>query len=200
VRLSTAPLTMSLIVINIVLYGVDFLTNDRLNAAFEMLPSAVQHGEWWRFFTYGFMHGNWPHVLINMYALFQAGAFVEYCYGTPRYAIIYLFGLIGGGVAAYFSTISSDVPTVGASGAILGVFGAMVILGFKLPRLRSELLRAALLPILLTLGYGLFNPYVSNSGHIGGLLAGGLAATLLNPVRGRELAPIDQDQSPGGDV
>jgi rhomboid protease GluP len=186
---------MALIAINIILYGVDAFTNHALAQKYEMLPSAVQHGEWWRFVTYGFMHGSWPHVLINMYALLQAGAFVEYCYGTPRYAIIYAFGLVGGGIAAYLTTISSDVPTVGASGAILGVFGAMVILAFKLPRLRSELLRAGILPILLTLGYGLFNPNVSNWGHIGGLLLGGLAAVLLTPVRGRELAPIDQDES-----
>ena len=192
-KLTTAPLTLTLIAVNILLYGIDFLTGGKLSVRFWLLPSAVQHGEWWRLITYGFMHGSWPHVLINMYALFQAGAFVEYCYGTPRYAIIYAAGLIGGGIAAYLTTLASDVPTVGASGAIVGVFGAMAVLGFKLPRLRGELLRAAIFPIVLTLGYGLLIPNISNWGHIGGLIAGGFTAILLTPVRGRELAPIDQD-------
>ena len=190
-RLSTAPLTLVLIAINIVLYGIDYLSGERLSAAFALIPAAVQHGEWWRIITGGFMHASWPHVLINMYALFQAGAFVEYCYGTPRYGIIYFIGLIGGGVAAYLTTIATGVPTVGASGAIMGVFGAMAVLGFKLPRLRRELLQAAIFPIVLTLGYGLFIPNISNWGHIGGLLTGSLTAALLNPVRGRELAPIE---------
>lgn len=163
-RLSSAPLTVALIVINIVLYGINFLSGDALNRAFQLDPAAVQQGEWWRIITGGFMHASWPHVLINMYALFQAGAFVEYCYGTPRYGLIYFAGLVVGGVAAYLTTIATGEPTVGASGAIVGVFGAMGVLGLKLPRLRRELLQAAIFPIVLTLGYGLIVPNISNWG------------------------------------
>ncbi|MBV8223020.1 MAG: rhomboid family intramembrane serine protease [Candidatus Eremiobacteraeota bacterium] len=197
----TSPLTIALVVINIVLYGIDFLTGGALADRFALYPPAVQAGEWWRLLTYGFMHGSWPHVLINMYALLQAGIFVEYCYGTPRYSLIYLAGLIGGGVAAYLSTAGTSVPTVGASGAILGVFGAMGVLGLKLPRLRSALVRSAFFPIVLTLGYGLIVPGISNWGHLGGVIAGGLMALLLNPVRGSELvlrtqsSPDDEETS-----
>ncbi|MBV8170960.1 MAG: rhomboid family intramembrane serine protease [Candidatus Eremiobacteraeota bacterium] len=187
----TAPLTIALIVINIALYGLDALSNHELTIRFGLFPAAVQQGEWWRLLTYAFMHGSWQHVLINMYALLQAGIFVEYCYGTPRYGLIYLAGLIGGGIAAYLTTIGTQIYTVGASGAIVGIFGAMGVLGLKLPRMRGALLRAALFPIVLTLGYGLIVPNVSNWGHIGGLIAGGLFALLLNPVRGRELALAD---------
>ncbi|HEY6357067.1 MAG TPA: rhomboid family intramembrane serine protease [Vicinamibacterales bacterium] len=193
-RLGAAPLTLALIIINIILYGINFLSADALNRAFELDPAAVQQGEWWRILTGGFMHANWPHVLINMYALLLAGAFVEYCYGTPRYGLIYFAGLIGGGIAAYVTTIATGEATVGASGAIMGVFGAMAVLGLKLSRLRRELLQAAILPIVLTLGNGLFIPQISNWGHIGGLLGGSAMAALLNPVRGRELAPINQDE------
>ena len=189
-RLTTAPLTVALIAINIAIFAADFFSNGRLSNAFALQPQLVKAGEWWLLLTYGFMHGNWPHVLINMYALLQAGAFVEYCYGTPRYAIIYFVAMLAGGVAAYATTLQSGIATVGASGAIMGVFGAMAVLGFKLPRLRSELLRAAILPIVLTLGYGLINPYVSNAGHVGGLIGGVLVAFILTPVRGQRLAPI----------
>lgn len=190
----TAPLTIALVVINIALFALDSFTNFSLTQRFGLYSAAVQQGEWWRLISYGFMHANWPHVLVNMYALLQAGILVEYCYGTPRYALIYFAGLIGGGVAAYLSTIGAPYPTVGASGAILGVFGAMGILGFKLPRLRSALFRYATIPIVLTLGYGFINPQVSTWGHVGGLIAGGTFALLLNPVRGRELA-LTQGQS-----
>ncbi|HZV79349.1 MAG TPA: rhomboid family intramembrane serine protease [Candidatus Binatus sp.] len=186
----TAPLTITLIVVNIVLYAIDSFSGGSLTRSFALIPSAVAQGEWWRLLTSGFMHANWPHVLINMYALLQCGIFVEYCYGTPRYALIYLAGLFVGGVAAYLSTIGTSQYTVGASGAIIGIFGAMGVLGFKLPRLRNELLRFALFPIVLTLGYGLITPNVSNWGHIGGLIGGSLSALLLNPVRGRELALV----------
>lgn len=190
----SSPLTIALVIINILLYAIDAFTNNALSARYALYAPAVQQGEWWRLVTYGFMHGNWPHVLINMYALLQAGIFVEYCYGTPRYGLIYLAGLIGGGVAAYLSTIGTQDVTVGASGAILGVFGAMGVLGLKLPQLRSSLLRYAFFPIVLTLGYGLVVPGISNWGHLGGLIAGGTFALLLNPVRGRELV-LTRDQT-----
>ena len=190
----TSPLTIALVVINILLYAIDYFTNQALSIRFALWPPAVAQGEWWRLLTYGFMHGSWPHVLINMYALLQAGIFVEYCYGTPRYGLIYLAGLIGGGVAAYLSTIGTQTATVGASGAILGVFGAMAVLGLKLPQLRSSLLRYAFFPIVLTLGYGLVVPGISNWGHLGGLIGGGTFALLLNPLRGRELVQTRDQQ------
>jgi rhomboid protease GluP len=190
----TAPLTIALVVINIVIYAIDYFASGELSLRYEVLAPAIQHGEWWRIFTYGFMHVAWWHVLINMYALLQVGIFVEYCYGTPRYALIYLAGLIGGGLAAYYTTIGTNDTTRGASGAILGLFGAMAVLGFKLPQLRGALLRYAVLPIVLTLGYGLINPYVSNAAHIGGLIAGAAFALLLNPVRGRELVLTQAQQ------
>ena len=193
-RLTTAPLTVALIATNIVLFAADFFSDGRLSSAFALQPALVAGGKWWLLLTYGFMHANWPHVLINMYARLQAGAFVEYCYGTPRYAPIYFVALFTGGVAAYYTTLHSNDFTVGASGAVMGVFGAMAVLAFKLPRLRRELLQAAILPIVLTLGYGLINPHVSSAGHVGGLIGGVIVAAVLTPVRGQRLVPIQEEQ------
>ena len=67
--------------------------------------------------------------------------------------------------------------------AIMGVFGAMGVLGFKLPHARRALLQSALFPIVLTLGNGLLNPGISNAGHIGGLIGGVLVAAVLTPAR-----------------
>lgn len=148
---------------------------------------AIQHGQWWRLFTYGFIHFGWAHIFFNSYALFQVGWLVEYIYGSARYALIYIGALLGGGVAAYYSTIHTQIPTAGASGAIMGVFGAMAVLGLKIAPLRGTLLRNALLPIALTLGYGFTNPGISNAGHIGGVITGAALAFALRPARAGEL-------------
>jgi rhomboid protease GluP len=152
-----------------------------------LISSKVLTGQWWRLITYGFVHFNWLHILFNSYALFQAGVFVEYVYGSLRYAIIYLVALVCGGIAAYISTLGTNDITAGASGAIMGVFGAMAVLAIKLPPLRRELAQAAIIPIILTLGYGFLNPGISNAGHIGGVISGAIVAGLLKPARGDEM-------------
>ena len=69
----------------------------------------------------------------------------------------------------------------------MGIFGAMAVLAFKLPPLRRELFQAAIVPIVLTLGYGFFNAGISNAGHVGGLVTGVLMAWLITPERGQEM-------------
>lgn len=152
-----------------------------------LIPEDVLVGQWWRVATYGFVHAGIAHIVINSIALFQAGDVVEYIYGTRAYAVIYLAALVCGGLAAFFTTVGTGAITVGASGAIMGVFGAMLVLGYKLPPLRRELVRSALVPIVLVLLYGLFLKNISNAAHVGGLLAGGLAALFLTPKQAREM-------------
>ncbi len=167
-----------------------------LTRAGALYPPLVQDGQWWRLITSGFLHdiARPQHLLFNMIALLQAGAFVEFCYGTPRYAVIYLVSLLGGSVAAYYTThagterlharrFGSDHGRVRRDGGP----------GVQTAQLRRALLQSAILPILLTLGVGAFNPGISNAAHIGGVLTGAFVALVLSPVRGRELAPVDQD-------
>lgn len=166
-----------------------------------IIPSAIAAGQWWRLITAGFLHFSLVHIFFNTYALFQAGSFVEYAYGSARYILIYTGALIVGSLAAYYTTIGSNEITAGASGAIMGVFGAMAVLAFKLPAIRGDLLRAALLPILLTLGYGAMNSNISNAAHIGGVIAGAIIALPLRPqiearLAGREpeILPPEEEQ------
>jgi membrane associated rhomboid family serine protease len=187
-----APFTTAMILICWLVFVLDWLsphTNGfgALMIAGAIIPNAVLQGQWYRLITSGFLHFNLMHILFNSYALFQAGVFVEYVYGSSRYALIYIAALVGGGIAAYVTTIGTMLVTAGASGAIVGVFGAMAVLAFKLPPLRRELFQAAILPIALTLGYGFFNQGISNAGHIGGLIIGVVAAALITPARGRDM-------------
>ncbi len=191
-NLRAGPFTVVMIIIFWCVFALDSLSPHynglgSLMIAGAIVPSAIQAGQWWRLFTSAFLHFNFTHILFNSYALFQAGIFVEFVYGTPRYAIIYLASLIGGAVAAYLSTVGTQQITAGASGAIMGIFGAMAVLAFKLPPLRRQLFQAAIVPIVLTLGYGLFNTGISNAGHIGGLITGIIMAWLITPERGQEM-------------
>jgi membrane associated rhomboid family serine protease len=188
-----APVTLTIIGICIVVFIADQAMGGALSQAGALYPPAVQQGAWWQLITSAFLHGSVLHIAFNMFALFQAGTFVEFCYGSPRYAVIYFTGLLGGSLLAYQTTIGTHTATLGASGAIMGIFGAMVVLAFKLPPLRGMLLRVAVLPILLTLANGINNPGISMAGHVGGLIAGSVVAFALTPVRGRQLVPISQD-------
>jgi rhomboid protease GluP len=188
----SAPVTSWLLFIFWLVFLLDQLSTHgaplgTLMLAGAIIPSKILAGQWWRLFTYGFLHFNIIHILFNSIALFQAGVFVEYVYGSSRYAAIYFVALIGGGIAAYVTTVGTNSITAGASGAIMGIFGAMVILGLKLPPLRRELVQAAIVPIILTLGYGFFNSNISNAGHFGGVICGAAVAAFLTPARGREM-------------
>jgi len=200
----TAPVTLTMLGLCWLVFAFDFIVtagdqpSGPLVRAGQIVPSLIQAGQWWRLITSGFIHYGILHIAFNSYALFQVGLLVEYVYGSARYFAIYMVALVAGGLAAYYSTIGTNDATAGASGAIMGVFGAMAVLAFKLPHARGILLRSALMPIVLTLGNGFLNSGISNSGHIGGLIGGVLTAWVLKPERLEQLtprAPVDQDQS-----
>jgi len=185
-----APLTIALVVINILVYGADQLSPQygdsgvhRLMFLGAIIPELVARGEYYRIVTAGFLQFNLPHIGFNMYALTQAGMVVENLWGSGRFAVIYFVALIAGGIAAYESTIHTVAITAGASGAIMGLFGAIFALGLKVPRLRRTLVGWALFPIIATLAVGFTQPGISNAGHIGGVIAGAIVGFALPAVR-----------------
>ena len=138
----------------------------------------VAAGEWWRIFSAAFLHAGWLHIATNMFALYQVGTFVELLYGRARMAIIYVIAIIGSGIAVYF--FNYDAPTVGASGAIFGLFGALTAAGLRLGKPGRDLVQqsAGIIILNLVLGFTVFR-FVSNAAHIGGLVAGALFGFLL---------------------
>jgi rhomboid protease GluP len=138
----------------------------------------VAAGEWWRIFSAAFLHAGWLHIATNMFALYQVGTFVELLYGRARMAIIYVLAIIGSGIAVYF--FNYDAPTVGASGAIFGLFGALTAAGLRLGKPGRDLVQqsAGIIILNLVLGFTVFR-FVSNAAHIGGLIAGALFGFLL---------------------
>lgn len=140
----------------------------------------------WRFLTTTFLHGGIMHLAFNMYALYLVGPTLERVMGRWRFLSLYLLAAFGGSVAVLLLASPTgpmwNVGTVGASGAVFGLFAA---LGLTLRRIRQDHTQIiALIAINFFLGFVIAN--VSWQAHLGGLLAGAaLAAVYLFGPRGR---------------
>src|ERR1700722_16125726 len=122
---------------------------------------AVASGEWWRTFTSGFLHGGFLHIGFNMFALWQVGTLVENLFGSPAMALVYFVSMAGSGWAIYHFNYS-DV-TIGASGAIFGLFGALAAAGLRLGKVGRDLVRGMLGIILINVILGFMVPNISQA-------------------------------------
>jgi rhomboid protease GluP len=170
-------LTRVLIAINVVVYIWEMVTGatadtESLIAHGALFGPAVAQGEWWRIISGAFLHASIIHIATNMFALYQVGTFVEMLYGRSRMFIIYALGIFGSGAAVLF--FNFDTPTVGASGAVFTLFGALLAAGVRLGKPGRQIMQqsAGIIVINLVLGFTLFAGYVSNAAHIGGLVVG----------------------------
>ena len=142
-----------------------------------MHPGLVAHGEWWRLITAGFLHGGLMHILMNSWALFDLGTQVEELYGTSRLIILYFVSTVTGFLASF---LYGGALSVGASAAIFGLIGAMIIFGWRHRSAIGDAIRRMYVRwAIYGLAFGLmgFLP-IDNAAHIGGLL-GGLAGGLV---------------------
>lgn len=158
---------------------------------------AVAQGQWWRAFTAAFLHGGLLHVSFNVFALWQVGTLVEDLYGSPKMVLVYVASILGSGWAIYHYNYS-DV-TIGASGAIFGLFGALVSAGLRLGKVGRDLVRGMLGIVLINVIIGFMVPNISQAGHLGGLVAGFIAGMLLYR-RPRPRQPIYVDAEHQGNV
>lgn len=152
-------------------------------------------GQWWRLLSYMFMHGGILHIAFNMWCLWDLGALCESLYGRVTYAAIYLIT----GAAAGLTSVAWNpgVLSVGASGAIFGLAGAMIAsfyLGeFSLPSIAIRgTLRSLLIFAAFNLFFGSMFAGVDNAAHIGGLVWGLIIGALIAKV-----APHDSAKRAG---
>jgi len=152
---------------------------------------AVDNGEWWRAFTTAFLHENIWHIGFNMFALWQIGRLVEQLFGSVKMAVVYVASMIGSAWAIYH--FNYDVVTVGASGAIFGLFGALIAAGLKLGKAGMQLVQSMLGVVLINLIFGFTVPNISQAGHVGGLISGFIVGFLIYfpPVRLRRPMSVD---------
>jgi membrane associated rhomboid family serine protease len=175
---SSAPVTKALIAINVVMYLIGAVQGAGLNnpggALYQKLwldGFDVDNGGWWRLFTAAFLHASIIHIGFNMFALWVIGAPVENYLGRARYIGLYVVGGLAGSAGALLQT---SLVTVGASGAIFAILGAMLILEWQLTgRLAGNAMSMIVINLLISFAV----PGISWGGHVGGL-AGGILATL----------------------
>lgn len=145
-------------------------------------PLVLVAGQQWRLFTHMLLHGGLWHLGLNMWAFWNLGRHVEMVYGPLRMLFIYVVAGVTGGLASVFFRTGYAV-SVGASGAILGLMGALVYFALTL-RGRSVDWRALLGPVAINLFYGFLFPFIDNQAHIGGFI-GGFAAAFIAGVPGQ---------------
>lgn len=183
------PIITNIIVMTCILYFVFILfnTNGHLTANNLLKYGAnyqpyIQMGEWYRLFSCMFIHASILHLLLNMYVLKIVGTQVETYLGKIKYVTVFIIsGLIG----SLFSAIFTKSVSVGASGAIFGIFGSLLYFAYHYRLVLGNSLKYEILPIIIfNLLIGLFIPGVDIYAHLGGLI-GGIFATMAVGVPGK---------------
>lgn len=145
-------------------------------------PMYVAAGDWWQLITSGFLHAGVLHIAMNMLSLYLIGVGLERVLGAARFLTVYGLSLLGGSVAVYLMT-EPDSSTVGASGAIFGLLGALLVI-YK--RLRLDLRQLGV--ILALNAFITFTVSgISWQAHVGGFIVGGIvgAAMVYAPQKNR---------------
>ncbi len=151
--------------------------NDVIEAYCIHGPS-VRAGQYYRLFTGIFLHGGPIHLLLNCYALYVIGRQIESFLGKFKFLIIYLFSGIMG---ALFSCIFGGATgSVGASGAIFGLMGALLYFGYHYRVYLGNVVKSQIIPLIcVNLLFGFLQPGVDNAAHIGGLIGGTMITMAL---------------------
>ncbi|HUW79116.1 MAG TPA: rhomboid family intramembrane serine protease [Candidatus Nanopelagicaceae bacterium] len=174
--------TISIIAVTILVYLLQQVDSSILPrfALVGLFPNSggtwmgVANGEWYRVFTVGLLHASWLHIGFNMYALWILGPAIEVAFGRWRYLGIYIASLLGGSTASLLFN-SPTTFAVGASGAIFGLFGAMIIANKRLGRPVNSVYAI----IAINLVFGFVVPNVDWHAHLGGLLIGSLTSAVM---------------------
>lgn len=173
-------ITYGLIALCALLYFIPIIFGqyDWLVVNFCVNPSAIRAGEYYRLFTGAFFHGNLLHLLFNCYALFVIGSQIEGFLGKVKYLIIYLISAVTGSLMSIL--FLGNNWSLGASGAIFGLMGALVYFGYHYRVYLGNVMKSQIIPLILfnlLLGFTLSG--IDNFAHIGGLIGGVLITIAL---------------------
>lgn len=196
-RVPRAGVTLALVSLNLAIYAVLAFQSGRIWTLGTPLLLAwggnegahTLAGEPWRLLSALFLHGGALHVGLNMLALYQIGQLVERMFGHGRYLAVYLGSGVVGGVASLWWR--QNVVSIGASGAIFGLFGAMLVFLLVHRRaIHAEVFRSLRKATLGLIGYslliGFVIPGIDNAAHVGGLIGGvllGVSLAVPRPLR-----------------
>jgi membrane associated rhomboid family serine protease len=186
------PVTVGLVAINVLVFLAMALSGQTLTEWGSNFGPYTTSGEWWRLLTALFLHGGVLHLVFNMWALASFGPLAERLYGSVNYLILYLVAGVAGSLASL--SWRPDVNGVGASGAILGILGALLAAqlrgGESFP---GNIVRPLRNTTLVFLGWTLYAGFsskgIDNAAHLGGVAAGFLLGLFAaRPITGERLS------------
>ncbi len=171
--------TRTLIVLNVIVFLVETATGVRLGGCTVNCGTVWNHGvllgpaiadqhQYWRIVSSGFMHDGIIHIAVNMLSLYFVGIVLEPAIGRINFAGVYFVSLLAGSFGALL--FQPQIPTMGASGAIFGIFGALIVVAYHrgIPIWQSGLGVWLVINLVLSVTFA----GISLGGHLGGLLAG----------------------------
>ena len=167
--------TYVLIIINlfIFLFPMFYGNAKQVYNLFASYGPFVKMGEYYRLLTAAFLHANIAHLIFNMYALWIIGMQLESFIGRWRYLVVYLFSAITGSLLSVI--VTPDAVSVGASGAIFGLLGALLYFGYHYRVYLGTVIKSQIIPLIfINLLLGFMIPGIDNAAHIGGLIGGAL--------------------------
>jgi rhomboid protease GluP len=191
-----------IILVNVFIYVLPFIfdfskgylsSNDTFLAMFWQQSDLVKSGEYYRLITSQFLHGGLAHIFFNMYTLWQVKYYISNMYmmlDLPKrfasinpylFLFVYLATGVLGGLTSVFTT---RTPSVGASGAILGIFGFFTAYAFT--HNQTDFFNMLVMNILLIAVIGFFVPNIDNAAHAGGY-AGGIFLYILMWIVSKQL-------------
>ena len=178
-------ITYIMIVLCVITYIVNLCTNNLLMILGANVGLFVKAGQLWRLVTCMFLHVDIVHLLCNMYALYVVGPRVEDFFGKKKYLMIYF---ISGISASLLSVgLNGNVSAVGASGAIFGLFGALLYFGYSYRGYVGTMVKSEILPVILVnLVISFMLPNIDVWGHIGGLIGGIISAYMLGTIENKK--------------
>jgi rhomboid protease GluP len=191
---SERRVTSALVLLNALIYAWSSYplmlsaTSAEFGERWAFFAPDILSGEWWRMFSYMFVHANWLHLVMNLLALWALGPFVERAFGRWRFSLIYLVSGLAGSVVylclAWYQ-VGEPHALVGASGCVMGLLGATgavmlrAWLKLRAPMAKQILLRL-LVVVALQVTFDYNTPQVAGLAHALGLLGGFLAGLLLH--------------------
>jgi len=139
----------------------------------------VKNGEIYRLLTCAFLHVGLIHLVVNMYSLRVIGPSVEGLIGKGKFVFIYLISAISASLMSLVF-VDSNIVSVGASGAIFGLMGALLYFGYHYRLYLNDAIKTQIIPVILfNLIMGFMMPGIDNGAHIGGLIGGYLATMAI---------------------
>jgi membrane associated rhomboid family serine protease len=191
---STPVVTQALIAINVIAFVAETAAGAPLGSGgggaiwdkgVLFGPSIVHQHEYWRLVTAGFLHVGLFHIFVNMMSLYFVGAVLEPAIGRLNFLAVYFASLLAGSFGALL--LQPDAHTAGASGAIFGIFGALIVVARDrgIPIWQSGLGVVLMINLLFSVTFA----GISLGGHLGGLAGGLITGALITELSERRRMP-----------